>query len=254
MWCACDGLITAQSPAEAQERTGGAGIAPVVVEETLPEEPGACNLRITGAYRAVALQPETATPRAQLFCGFTSRFGGEIAAPLARGTEEGHKYGLGDVGLAAKYLLREGGGISPALVAGLETEFPTGNPARGTGERGTEFHPYLAVLIHTRRVIYQGNAGFAVRHTGAAREFRPAYAAAAALPVHRSRLALLGEWSRAYTPEGAATFVLSPGIHYSAGKGRYFAFALPFATGGAPRRMGAVIQFQMRVHGGGEAE
>lgn len=237
------------SPCRAQEPHATA-IEPIVTEETIPEAKGECNLRMTARYRADALEPPAALPRAQLFCGLSQRWGGEIDVPLALGEETGARYGFGDVAVTTKYLLRDQTRFMPALVMGLDTAIPFGNPAADTGESGVEIEPFLAVLKQAHGLTFQGNVALGIRHGGAERECRTIYNGAVAVPLRHTRWAPLGEANGTHGPTGTAVLAFAPGLHYSLGSDSYIAFALPVTAYGAQRRCGGVLQFQMRVRGG----
>ncbi len=216
-------------------------IEPIITEESLPEDSGECNLRTTAAYHADVFEPATALPRTQVFCGFSRRWGGEIGLPLAR--VDG-RYGPANVAVAVKYKLREQTSRIPALVLGIETTFPTGR-----GESGVEAEPFVAVFKQVHGLSIQGNVGLGIRHGGREREYRAAYNGAVAVPLRHTGFALVGEVNAVSSPLGA-TLSFSPGLHYSLGKDRYVAFALPIRTKGGSTRAGVVFQFQMRVRGG----
>ena len=218
-------------------------IEPIVTEESLPEDAGECNLRTTAAYRAGVL--DTALPRIQLFCGFSRRWGGEIGVPMAR--VDG-RYRPGDVGATVKFKLREQTSRIPALVLGTETTFPTQrrDPNRDTDESGVEVQPFVAVLKQVHGLTIQGNVGLGIFHGESEREYRAKYNGAVAVPLRHTHFALLGEVNAASSPLGA-TLSFSPGLHYSLGKDRYVAFALPISSNHGPTLVGAVFQFQMRV-------
>ena len=221
-------------------------VEPILTEESLPEEKGECNVRMTAAYHVEALAPATTLPRTQVFCGFSSRWGGELDVPFAQGSGVEKQYGLGDVSASIKYKLREQTARLPAFVLGLETMFPTGNPEKGTGESGVEVQPFVALLEQVRSVSLQGNIGLGIRHSGSEREYRPSYNGAVGLPLRKTGFALLGEVNGSYSPTGPAAISVTPGVHYEIGKNRYVAFGLPISMTGA-RQVGAVVQIQFRV-------
>ena len=221
-------------------------VEPILTEESLPEEKGECNLRMSTAYHVDAAQPATSLPRTQLFCGFPARLGGEIDVPFGQGSGTGRRYGLGDTSVSLKYKLREQTALVPAFVLGLETMLPTGSPEKGTGESGVEVQPFVALLKQIHSISLQGNIGLGMRHSGMEREYRTFWNGAAGLSVRRTGFALLGEVNGSYSPTGPAAIAIAPGLHYAIGKGRYVAFGLPVSLTGV-RQVGAVLQFQFRV-------
>ncbi len=243
--------LGAAGQASAQGNTTREAIEPMVVEpilteETLPEEKGECNVRMTAAYHVEAAEPATALPRTQLFCGFSSRWGGEFDVPFARGPGAEGRYGLGDISASVKYKLREQTARVPAFVLGLETMFPTGSPEKGTGESGVEVQPFVALLKQIRSVSLQGNIGLGMRHSGSEREYRTFYNGAVGLPLRQTGFALMGEVNGAHSPSGPPAISVTPGVHYEIGKNRYVAFGMPISLTGA-RQVGAIVQFQFRV-------
>lgn len=221
-------------------------VEPILTEESLPEEKGECNVRMTAAYHVEALQPATAIPRTQVFCGFSLRWGGELDVPFAQGAGAAGRYGLGDISASIKYKLRDQTARMPALVFGLETTLPTGNPEKGTGESGTEVQPFIALLKQVRNVNLQGNIGLGIRHSESEREYQTSYNGAVGLPLRKTGFAVLGEVNGSYSPTGPAAISVTPGLHYRIGENRYVAFGIPVSLTGA-RQVGAIVQFQFRV-------
>jgi hypothetical protein len=221
-------------------------VEPILTEESLPEEKGECNLRMAAAYHVEAVDPATALPRTQLFCGFSQRWGGELDVPFAQGSGAEKRYGLGDISVSIKIKLREQTAFVPALVLGLETMLPTGSPEKGTGESGVEVQPFVALLKQVRSISLQGNIGLGMRHSGSEREYRTSYNGAVGLPLRQTGFALLGEVNGSCSPSGFAAISITPGLHYEIGKNRYVAFGIPVSLTGA-HQVGAVVQFQFRV-------
>jgi hypothetical protein len=192
---------------------------------------------MTATYHADVFEPATALPRAQLFCGFSRRWGGEVDVPLAR--EEG-RYGVASAALAVKYKLRGETLRIPALVLGMETTFPTGQ-----GEGGVEVTPFIAFLKQVYGLSLQGNIGAGNRHR--------AYNGAVAVPLRHSGFALVGEVNAESSRSGTMK-AFSPGVHYALGRNRYVALALPISASQGSARAGLVFQFQTRVRGGEAAD
>ena len=138
----------------------------------------------------------------------------------------------------------------PALVLGAETTFPTQRRAldADTNESGVEVQPFVAVLKQVRGLAIQGNIGLGIRHSASHREYQSAYNGAVALPLRHTSFALIGEVNASFSPL-SNTLTFSPGIHYSLGKNRYAAFALPVNRYKGSVRVDAVIQFQMGICG-----
>ena len=242
-------------PALAQANTASRdspAIEPIITEESLPEDAGECNLRTTAVYHADVLEPATALPRTQVFCGFSRRWGGEIEVPMAR--IDG-RYEPGDIGTNVKYTMHEQTSRIPALVLGIEATLPTqrSDPNQNTDERNVEVQPFVAVLKQVRGLTIQGNVGLGIVYGGSEREYRAAYNGALTVPLGNIGFALVGEVNVAFSPL-ETTLSFSPGLHYSLGKDRYVALALPVSSSNGPARVGAVFQFQMRVRRGRNSE
>jgi hypothetical protein len=206
---------------------------------------------MTATYCADALEPPAALPRAQLFCGLSQRWGGEIDVPLALGEETGARYGFGDVAVTTKYLLHDQTRFMSPLVMGLDTAIPFGNPVADTGESGVEIEPFLAVLKQDG-LTFQGNVALGIRHGGAEREYRTIYNGAVAVPLRRTRwaplrevneTALMGPPARPCSRLRRGYITPLEAIAISPSRCRVTAY-------GAQRRCGGVLQFQMRVRGG----
>lgn len=240
-------------PALAQANTASRdspAIEPIITEESLPEDAGECNLRTTAVYHTEVLAP--ALPRIQVFCGLSRRWGGEIEVPMAR--IDG-RYEPGDIGTNVKYTMHEQTSRIPALVLGIEATLPTqrSDPNQNTDERNVEVQPFVAVLKQVRGLTIQGNVGLGIVYGGSEREYRAAYNGALTVPLGNIGFALVGEVNVAFSPL-ETTLSFSPGLHYSLGKDRYVALALPVSSSNGPARVGAVFQFQMRVRRGRNSE
>jgi hypothetical protein len=225
-------------------------VAPILTEETLPEEPGECNLRTSIDYRASNLEPPNALPRLQFFCGFVPRWGAEVEVPFAYPDQQLKNVAFGDVSTTIKYTLTGPEKRSPAIVVGVETRFPTGNPSRGTGEEGFEVEPLVALLIQGSHLGLQGNAGIGF-HTGAgAQTVRTYYYnAAATLRLVPGRLYFIGEANAMHCPGGDSILSLSPGLHYGITEHVYVTVAVPVAVLGGLGRAGIVTQLQLPLPG-----
>ena len=191
MLCCLHGLFAQAPSVGPQARI----VEPVITEETMPNEPGDWDLRMSGSYLWRGAAGSGFLPRAQLFFGIADRWGGEIQVPLAFAKETTKHYGLADISTTLKYLARKPGVRSPGLVLGLETAFPSGNVDKGLGEGVLEAAPFIALVQAFRRVVLQGNLGYSivhkVRETDAGNQFF--YNTALAFPIQRGKAYLLGE-------------------------------------------------------------
>lgn len=245
-------LLGANAPARAQGNAAHGEvrvIEPIITEESLPEDAGECNLRTTASYHVGVLETLTDLPRAQLFCGFSRRWGGEVDVPMER---SGGRYGPRESGASVKYKLREETSRIPALVLGLEATFPVHGRDPDEQGNGVEVQPFLAVLKQVRGFTLQGNIGVGILRNGSSkREYRAAYNGAVVIPLRSTRFTLVGEVNAASAQSGATLATLfSPGLHYGLGRDCYIAFAAPLGRRHGATSIGAVFQFQMRVRKG----
>src|ERR1700734_4230311 len=58
-------------------------VEPIITEETMPNEPGDWDLRLSGSYGWQGAEGFGFLPRTQLFFGIATRWGGEIEGPWA---------------------------------------------------------------------------------------------------------------------------------------------------------------------------
>jgi hypothetical protein len=225
-------------------------VAPILTEETLPEELGECNLRTSIDYRASNLEPPNALPRLQVFCGLAPRWGAEVDLPFAYPDQQLKNVGFGDVSTTVKYSLTGTEKRSPAVVIGVETKFPTGTPSRGTGEEGFEVEPLVALLIQGSHLGLQGNAGIGFHVGAGAQTVRTYYYnAAATLRLTSGRLYFIAEANATHSPGGDSILSLSPGLHYGITEHVYVTVAVPVAVLGGPGRAGIVTQLQLPLPG-----
>jgi Putative MetA-pathway of phenol degradation len=229
-------------------------IEPIITEETLPEEPGACDLRTSVDYRADALEPANALPRMQLFCGFASRWGAEFNLPFAYPDQNLSATGLGDMAATLKYRVNGIQPKIPTIVLGVETRFPTGNPLRGTGEEGYELEPFVAFLTQRSRLGLQGNFGIGFPAGAPGQTIRTYYNLATTVRLTSKNLYFSGEANASHAAGGENTFAISPGVHYAFSPRAYAALASPINVAGGTGRVGIVLQMQFQVRGERESE
>lgn len=229
-------------------------IEPIISEETLPEEPGACDLRTSFDYRADALEPANALPRLQIFCGFASKWGAELDLPFAYPDQSMSSVGLGDMAATLKYRVNEIQPKIPTIVLGMETRFPTGNPRRGTGEEGYELEPFVAFLTQRSRLGLQGNFGIGFPAGAPEQTIRKYYKLATTVRLTSRSLYFSGEANASDAVGGESTLSLSPGLHYALSPRAYAALASPINVVGGTGRIGIVLQMQFQVRGEREVE
>jgi hypothetical protein len=229
-------------------------IEPIITEETLPEEPGACDLRTSVDYRADGLEPANALPRMQLFCGFASRWGAELDLPLAYPDQDMSSTGLGDMAATLKYRVNGIQPTIPTVVLGLETRFPTGDPRRGTGEEGYELEPFVAFLAQRSRLGLQGNFGIGFPAGVPEQTIRTYYNLATTVRLTSKALYFSGETIASHAAGGESTVSISPGLHYAFSPRAYAALASPINVVGGTGRVGIVVQMQLQVRGEQESQ
>ena len=223
-------------------------VEPIITEETMPNEPGDYDLRVSGSYLWRDATGSGSLPRAQLFFGIANRWGAEIEVPLAFAKEATEHYGVGDVSATLKYLARKPGSRSPGIVLGLETAFPSGNVDKGLGEGVLEAAPFVALVQTSGRFVLQGNFGYSivhqVRETDARNQFF--YNSAVAFRLQHIRSFLLGEINGTRTAT-RSQIAFSPGMKYNFTPQRYVALALPIGLNSQTPRLGIVLQLQVTL-------
>ena len=234
------GIVGARA-AESDNRTETNFISPIVTEEVLPDEPGEFTLRLGTDY-GQRNGEANALPYAEACFGLIERFGATVNVPMAYHDQgAAASYGFGDVSAILKYLAVRHSPSVPAVVLGLETQFPTGNPHLGLGTGAYELTPYVALLKDFGPVLVQGNVGWSKQVTGNG-EDAWVYNWAASVPVYRRTLYLLteinGDWGR---PNHAA---ISPGIKYLFSEKFSVGVAAPIGLNGNTEAWGTVTQFQ----------
>src|ERR1700684_4669743 len=78
-------------------------VEPIITEETMPNEPGDWDLRVSGSYSWRGAVGIGFVPRTQLFFGIANRWGGEIEVSLAFARQNLSHYGIGDISATVKY-------------------------------------------------------------------------------------------------------------------------------------------------------
>jgi hypothetical protein len=217
-------------------------INPIITEEALPDEPGELTLRLGTDYRQRNVKANAVLPYAEACFGLIDRFGATMNLPMAYHRDDGvSSYGFGDVSAILKYLAIRPSQNIPAVVFGLETEFPTGNEHRGLGVGAYQLTPYVALLKDFGPLLLQGNVGWSKQVTGN-REAAWDYNWAAAVPVYRRKCYLLteinGDWGR---PNHAA---IAPGIKYLLSEKFSVGVAIPLGLNRNTETWGIFTQFQ----------
>ena len=224
-------------------------VEPIITEETMPNEPGEWDFRFSGSYLWLGAGGSGFLPRTQLFFGIANRWGAEIEVPWAFANQGTNHYGIGDISTTVKFLVRKPGERMPGFVLGMEMTFPSGNANKGRGEGVFEAAPFAALVYARRRVVLQGNSGYAIVHkvqaTDASNQFF--YNAAAAFPYDRFKTYFICEinGTHDHTRNRAA---FSPGLKYNLTPERFVAIALPIGLNSPTPRLGIVLQMQITLH------
>lgn len=97
----------------------------------------------------------------------------EVGMPLASAVAGTRSTGLGDLSVAAKYVLHTNRANTSILTAGLEVVLPTGSESRQLGGGTTVFEPYLASGVAFGETFLQGHVKyeFPARDLWSDREF-----------------------------------------------------------------------------------
>jgi hypothetical protein len=200
-------------------------VNPIVTEEVLPDEPGEFTLRLGTDYRQRNSEANAALPYAEACFGLIERFGATVNVPMAYHKEGAEaSYGFGDVSAILKYLAVRPGANVPAVVLGLQAQFPTGNEHLGLGAGAYELTPYVALLKEFGPLLVQGNIGLSKQLNG------------------KREIYLLteinGDWGR---PNHAA---IAPGIKYLLSEKFSIGVAAPVGLNKNTEAWGIVTQFQ----------
>ncbi len=241
----CPSVVFAQASKPEQELH----IAePIITEETMPNEYGEWDLRMSGSYSWRGAEGFGFLPRSQLFFGFANRWGGEIDVPLAFANQEPNYYGIGDISATVKYLLLNPRVGRPGFVLGLETTFPSGNTHNGLGEGVFEAAPFVAVVYASPPMILQGNFGYSVVHRVRATEASDqlSYNAAVIFPLERLHTDLVEEINGTRDRNGNRV-AFSTGLKYNLSAQRFLAIALPVGLTSRTPRLGIVLQLQIAL-------
>ena len=189
----CFALSLAPVPAHSQDAIFDAGaefVEPILTEETLPNEVGEWDLRVSCVYERDRTESPRNCLRTQLFFGIAPRWGVELEAALTNVFGDRPEEARGELGTTFKYLLRPPQGPGPALALALEMEAAVSRPESSpeSSEEGPiELQPTFAFLQTLGRTTLQGNVGYAVRPGGSEPEKRAVYNLSVAVPWRQGR-------------------------------------------------------------------
>lgn len=126
--------------------------------------------------------------------GLVDRLGGSLNIEAAYHRQNETAYGFGDVSLSLKYLAVPYTQTVPAIVFGLQTQFPSEDQHLGLGTGAYELNPFIGLLKTFDTVIVQGNVGWLKQATHA-HESACSYDLSADVPVYQRKFYLLIETS-----------------------------------------------------------
>jgi hypothetical protein len=234
--------LLATAPSWAEDRAEF--VEPIIIEETLPNQVGEWDLRISCACARGRTDVPANCLRAQVFFGIAPRWAVEFEAALPNISGNRPAEARAEVGGALKYLLRTTG-RGPALVLALETGFAVGQPDVSEDGR-LELQPTFAFLQSLGRTTVQGNVGYAVTPGGAKKQQRAVHNLSVAVPWRQARWHTFAELAGS-AGDGFPELVFSPGLKYGFGGGHFFAFGLPIGLNSASPKVGAVFQVQFAL-------
>ena len=221
-------------------------IEPIVIEETLPNDPGELSVRLTTDYRRGAETERSGLlPNTQVFYGVMDRVGVSLSLPMAyaRPDTAAH-YGLGDASATLKILMLRPDPQLPALVAGVEADFPTGNRRLDLGDGIYALVPNLALLKDFGVLCVQGGFGWR-QPLGVERRGEWTYGWAVSIPLVRNKRQWLteieGDWNRVCRAS------LAPGLKYNFTDRITLGVAVPIGLNHRTEDWGVVTQMQFSL-------
>ncbi len=224
-------------------KTENTFIEPILIEETMPNEPGEWSLRLTTDYRRGDNEAVGTLPNLEVFYGIADRLGAVLSIPIAYTNQSTiSHYGFGDISTTLKYLVVRPGSEVPALVLGLVTTFPTGNHTLGLGDGAYELTPYVALLKQFGPVCVQGNFGWE-KHISAPYADMWTYGWALSTPLIKDKLNVLAEIQGDWGSPNHTT--VAPGIKYNFTDKFTIGLALPVGLNRNTEGWGIVTQFQI---------
>lgn len=221
-------------------------VEPILTEETLPNEMGEWDLRITSEYHNSDHEGTVLLPRAQVFFGIADRLGGEIGLPLAFKSDQGSRYRATALSASLKWLAAESHETGMAVSLGTEVEVPVGNSAEDD-EHAYEITAFIASLRDFGTLSLQGNIGISLAVPTAAgdRERTFVYDLAMAVPAANRKLYFLAEINGSaglnYTGH---PLTLSPGLKSYPTDSVALGLALPVGVSDDAEDWGVVLQLQ----------
>lgn len=222
-------------------------IESITIEETLPNLAGEFSLRLITSYEQLEDGTVTQLPTIELNLGLTDFFDMAVEVPFLHTGGETSEHGFGDVSATFKWLLVRERIRLPALVLGLEAEFPTGSVRRELGEGNYEATPFLAALKTFGPVVVQGNIGWSqvVASRNGQHEQNIVGGISVAAPIIERKLYGFAEVSgRKVINRADSITTVAPGLKFLWSGETFVAVAMPIPVRGAARGIGVVTQFQ----------
>lgn len=219
----------------------------ITIEETLPNRAGEFSLRFIANYEQLENGTVTQLPTIELNLGLTDCFDVALEAPFLHNRGETTESGLGDVSTTFKWLLVKERTQLPALVLGVEAEFPTGSVRRELGDGDYVLTPFLAALKTFGLVVVQGNIGWSqvVASRNGEDEQNIVGGISIAAPLIGRKLYGFAELSGSKVINRAASITsVAPGLKWLWSDETFVAVALPIPVGGVGRGVGVLTQFQ----------
>jgi hypothetical protein len=250
LWCAfvCLALLLPSSPAQSHDVSAEARtefVEPIITEETLPNEPGEWDLRISCAYARDRADISADCLRTQLFFGIAPRWGLELENVLSNISGDRPEEARARLGATLKYLLRKPTVHGPALVLALESGFAVGRP-QPSEEGRVELQPTFAFLQSLGHTTVQGNLGYAVTPGGVKSTQRAVYNLSVGVPWRQQRWHAFAEVTGS-AGDGLPEIEFSPGLKYSFAGGHFLALGLPIGLNSSSPTIGAVFQVQFAL-------
>ena len=250
LWCAfvCLALLLPSSPAQSHDVSAEARtefVEPIITEETLPNQPGEWDLRISCAYARDRTEISADCLRTQLFFGIAPRWGLELENALTNISGDRPEEAGAKLGAALKHVLRKPSMHGPALVLALESGFAVGRP-QASEEGRVELQPTFAFLQSLGRTTVQGNLGYAVTPGGIKTAQRAVYNLSLGVPWRQPRWHAFAEVTGS-AGDGLPEIEFSPGLKYSFAGGHFLAIGLPIGLNSSSPTIGAAFQVQFAL-------
>jgi hypothetical protein len=219
----------------------------ITIEETLPNRSGEFSFRLTMDYERTDSDKVARLPSMELNLGITDAFDVALEVPLLYTSGESRAYGLGDISTSFKWLVVRGGKHLPALVLGMEAQFPTGSVRRQLGAGEYVLTPSLAGLKTFGPVVVQGSIGWSqvVASRNGEHEQNMVGGISIAAPLIERKLYGFAELSGSKVINRAEwSTTVAPGLKWLWSDETFVAVALPIPVEGVGRGVGILTQFQ----------